>query len=149
MVVILQLERMGTLEDRIKAEMEELEKQTVEMTKDIQKYNNVDALQYSVDATRDYLGEMAEKYMQQIELLDRLLKKSETKYQQKVEQLEGSSEWKEVQELKSKLRIQGQEIFELQETVSSAKARAAYGKVKDDCLEQIRKINRCIISQKQ
>ena len=134
--MIWQLERMKTLEDRIRAEMEELKRKWLKW-RSYPKVQQRDALQDSADARRDYLGEMVENYTERIELLDGVLKNLESKCQQNVRQLEDSSEWKEVQEPKLKLRIQGQEISELQETVNSAKARAAYGEIKGDCLKQM------------
>ena len=77
--------------------MNELEKRTIVMTKEIEKYNNLSELQDSADATKYYLGERNEKYTQRIQLLDESLKVSSSQHQQKVDKLESSSAWKEVQ----------------------------------------------------
>jgi len=129
-----ELAHVDTLEERIRSEIEELEKQTISMRKDIEKYNNPGVLQDSADATKEYLGELSKKYKKRIQFLDGLFEESTSQYRHKVEQLESSSGWKETQELKSKLCSQGRDIFELQEKLNSAKARTAYGQTKADCL---------------
>ena len=126
--------RIDTRKERIRAKINELEKWTMVMTKEIKKYNNLSKLQDSADATKDYSGEMNEKYTQRIQLLDESLEESSSQHQQKVGKLERSSVWKEVQALKSKLCSQGQDLFELQQEAKTTKAGSQYGNIKADCL---------------
>jgi len=134
-----ELEYIDRLEGRIAAEIKELEKSTIAMSKEIEKYSNINDLQDSADATKEHLVEMSDKYTQGIQLLEKVKQVDD----------ENSSEWKELQELKSKLRSQRKELLELQEVAELRKAKIEYGNIKDDCLRLVEVINEAIISAAQ
>lgn len=77
---------------------------TIVMTKEIEKYRNLGEVQDSADSRRKHLVEISEKYKQGIQLLNISSKESSTRHQQKVNELESNSAWRELRELKSKLR---------------------------------------------
>ena len=116
------------------AEMDELGKRTIDMTNDIQKYNNLSELQDSADATRDNLSEMKEKLSKGIQLLDGLLQDSSVQ-----EGLESSLEWQELPELKSQLCSAN----------ALNKAGIEYGDIKADCLQLMDTINQGLVYQLQ
>ena len=80
------------------------------------------------------MGELRDQYLARILLLDDVLKKSSSQYEQNIESLEKNSAWKDFQALKSKLCDQGKELFEMQDEARDDKTESSYDKLKTDCL---------------
>ena len=116
-----------------------------EMTKEIEKFQNLGELRDSADATHSYLVEMSEKYAQRIHVIDSLFNESSSQYEEKVKKLQNSSTWRNLEEMKSKLREQGQSLFELQEEVKKTKAKTDYGFIKADSLQLMERINSLVV----
>ena len=70
----MQLERIGTLEERIEAEIEELAKRTIEMENDIEMYKDPERQQlHSADAAKgNQQNEYGDIKMECIQLITRL-----------------------------------------------------------------------------
>ena len=128
------MERIDTLEERIKEEIEELAKRTIEMENDIDKYKHPEQL-HSAGSTKDNLSETSEKCSRQIELLDKL-----------AEMQDAVESDPELQELKAKAQKQSQELRSLAEKEKNAKNINAYGNIKTECLQLITRLNERLIS---
>ncbi len=148
-VFILQLERIETLEVKISTELKELESRANSMSDDIKKFKDLRGLQDSADATREYLEQLIDGYTTKIQRLDELTNKLSHQYEEKTQKLENSLTWRNLEKLKSKLREQGQTIFDLQENVKKMKAKTDFGGTKLDCLQLVEKINSAVITDMQ
>lgn len=125
---------MTSLDGRITSEIDELDEQTASFVTEMSRtdYGNV---KDSANATRLHLVDMNDKHARGIQILDNLMHASLSSPQQRMNILNNSSEWRELQDLKSKLCTQ-----KLQES------RTDYGNVKAECLQLMEEINQRIIS---
>ena len=136
-----QLERIGTLEDRIQTEIEELENRSICMREDMEKYNDMSELRDSVESAREHLAEMKEKFARGIQSLDDLLEEEPTpRCREEANELCNSSEWKELGEWK---------VSQGQGHTKSDNATIDYGNVKAECLRLMESINQSMLSQLQ
>lgn len=130
---------MTSLDGRITSEIDELDEQTAAFVTEMSRteYGNV---KDSANATRLHLVDMNDKHARGIQILDNLMHASSSSPQQRMNILNNSSEWRELQDLKSKLCTQGRVLLKLQES------RTDYGNVKAECLQLMEEINQRIIS---
>ncbi len=103
------------------------------------KFSELGELQDSAHARKILLADMNDKHARGIQLLDELLNASSSSPPQKIN-IRNSSEWRELQDLKSGL---GEDFSKLQES------RTEYGNMKTECLQLMETINRSIISNVQ
>ena len=118
------------------------------MSDEIEKFKNLRQLQDSADATKEYLVEMRDGYTQNIALLDKLLKEISPQYEEKVKRLDNAT-WKNLTELKEKLREQGQTLFDLQEEVKKMRSKTDFSGTKSACMQLVDEINTSIIANLQ
>lgn len=142
----MQLERIDTIEENITTELKELESRSANMSDDIEKFKDLRGLQDSADATREYLEQLIDGYSRKIEQLDELTDILSRQYEEKMQKLDKSMTWRNLEKLKSKLREQGQTVYDLQENVKKMKAKTDFGGTKLDCLQLVEKINSSIIA---
>ena len=132
---------MASLDQLITSEIDELDEQTAVFVTEIDKFGKLGELEDSANATRLQLVDMNDKHARGIQILDSLIHlASSSSPQQRINILHNSSEWRELQDLKSKLCAQGRVLLKLQES------RTDYGNVKAQCLQLMEEINRGIIS---
>jgi hypothetical protein len=124
-----------SLGQQISDEMVELEVKTTAFFNGFDKFGDLDEKQAIAQETIVRLSEMNDKHAKGIQLLDKMLllpTLSTTKH----------SEWRELQDLKSKLCTEGQDLMKLQGSTTKEDYRA----VKAECLQLMEKINQFIIS---
>lgn len=131
---------MTSLDGRITSEIDELDEQTAVFVTEIEKFGKLGELEDFANATRLHLVDMNDKHARGIQILDNLMHASSSSPQQRMNILNNSSEWRELQDLKSKLCTQGRVLLKLQES------RTDYGNVKAECLQLMEEINQRIIS---
>jgi hypothetical protein len=130
---------LASLGQRITSEIDEIDKRTAVFMKEMDKFSKLSELQDSAHAMRILLADMNDKHARGIKLLNDLLHASSSSPPQRIN-IRNSSEWRELQDLKSDLSSQAQDFSKLQES------RTDYCKMKVECLQLMERINRSIIS---
>lgn len=126
---------MESLGQQISDEMAELEVKTTAFFNAFDKFGDLDEKQAIAQETIVRLSEMNDKHAKGIQLLDKMLLLPSLSTTQ-------HSEWRELQDLKSKLCTQGQDLMKLQ----GSTIKEDYSAVKAECLQLMEKINQFIIS---
>lgn len=126
---------MESLGQQISDEMVELEVKTTAFVNAFDKFGDLDEKQAIAQETIVRLSEMNNKHAKGIQLLDKMLLLPTLSTTQ-------HSEWRELQDLKSKLCTQGQDLMKLQGSTTKEDYRA----VKAECLQLMEMINQFIIS---
>lgn len=126
---------MESLGQQISDEMAELEVKTTAFFNAFDKFGDLDEKQAIAQETIVRLSEMNDKHAKGIQLLDKMLLLPSLSTTQ-------HSEWRELQDLKSKLCTQGQDLMKLQ----GSTIKEDYSAVKAECLQLMEKINQLIIS---
>ena len=126
---------MESLGQQISDEMVELEVKTTAFFNAFDKFGDLDEKQAIAQETIVRLSEMNDKHAKGIQLLDKMLLLPSLSTTQ-------HSEWRELQDLKSKLCTQGQDLMKLQ----GSTIKEDYSAVKAECLQLMEKINQFIIS---
>jgi hypothetical protein len=124
-----------SLGQQISDEMAELEVKTTAFFNAFDKFGDLDEKQAIAQETIVRLSEMNDKHAKGIQLLDKMLLLPSLSTTQ-------HSEWRELQDLKSKLCTQGQDLMKLQ----GSTIKEDYSAVKAECLQLMEKINQLIIS---
>jgi len=124
-----------SLGQQISDEMVELEVKTTAFFNAFDKFGDLDEKQAIAQETIVRLSEMNDKHAKGIQLLDKMLLLPSLSTTQ-------HSEWRELQDLKSKLCTQGQDLMKLQ----GSTIKEDYSAVKAECLQLMEKINQFIIS---
>ncbi|KAL7441411.1 hypothetical protein ACHAXH_009085, partial [Discostella pseudostelligera] len=132
-----ELAHINTLDEQIKSELQELDKQTVVLKQGIDKYTNHTEMQDSANANRECLQEMIEKYTRAIQLVDVLGNLTS----RNKDNVDGSSEWRELQELTSKINLLEQDLLNQYQHAQLSESKASYGDLKADCLRLVDTIN--------
>jgi hypothetical protein len=138
-----QLAHINTLDEQIKSELQELDKQTVVLKQGIDKYTNHTEMQDSANANRECLQEMIEKYTRAIQLVDVLGNLTS----RNKDNVDGSSEWRELQELTSKINLLEQDLLNQYQHAQLSESKASYGDLKADCLRLVDTINQRIMKK--
>ena len=107
--------------------------------KEMDKFSELGQRQDSAHATRIHLADLNDKHARGILLLDDLLNESSSSPSQRIN-IRNSSEWRELQDLKFVLRIQGENLSKLHVSTTD------YGNMKTECLQLMETINRSTIS---
>ena len=131
----IQLARVESLGQQISDEMAELEVKTTAFVNAFDKFGDLDEKQAIAQETIVRLSEMNNKHAKGIQLLDKMLLLPSLSTTQ-------HSEWRELQDLKSKLCTQGQDLMKLQ----GSTIKEDYSAVKAECLQLMEMINQFIIS---
>lgn len=126
---------MESLGRQISDEMVELEVKTTAFFNAFDKFGDLDEKQAIAQETIVRLSEMNDQHAKGIQLLDKMLLLPSLSTTQ-------HSEWRELQDLKSKLCTQGQDLMKLQGSTIKEDCSA----VKAECLQLMEKINQFIIS---
>lgn len=126
---------MESLGQQISDEMAELEVKTTAFFNAFDKFGDLDEKQAIAQETIVRLSEMKDKHAKGIQLLDKMLLLPTLSTTQ-------HSEWRELQDLKSKLCTQGQDLMKLQ----GSTIKEDYSAVKAECLQLMEMINQFIIS---
>lgn len=126
---------MESLGQQISDEMVELEVKTTAFFNAFDKFGDLDEKQAIAQETIVRLSEMNDKHAKGIQLLDKMLLLPSLSTTQ-------HSEWRELQDLKSKLCTQGQDLMKLQ----GSTIKEDYSAVKAECLQLMEMINQFIIS---
>lgn len=126
---------MESLGQQISDEMVELEVKTTAFVNAFDKFGDLDEKQAIAQETIVRLSEMNNKHAKGIQLLDKMLLLPTLSTTQ-------HSEWRELQDLKSKLCTQGQDLMKLQ----GSTIKEDYSAVKAECLQLMEMINQFIIS---
>jgi len=124
-----------SLGQQISDEMAELEVKTTAFFNAFDKFGDLDEKQAIAQETIVRLSEMKDKHAKGIQLLDKMLLLPTLSTTQ-------HSEWRELQDLKSKLCTQGQDLMKLQ----GSTIKEDYSAVKAECLQLMEMINQFIIS---
>jgi len=115
--------------------MVELEVKTTAFVNAFDKFGDLDEKQAIAQETIVRLSEMNNKHAKGIQLLDKMLLLPSLSTTQHFE-------WRELQDLKSKLCTEGQDLMKLQGSTTKEDYRA----VKAECLQLMEMINQFIIS---
>ncbi len=107
--------------------------------KEINTFSKLRELQDSAHATRTHLAAMNDKHARGNQLLDDMLHASSSSPPQRMN-IRNSSEWRELQDLKTELCVQGKDFSKLRES------KTDYGNLKAECLQLMESINQSIIS---
>jgi len=124
-----------SLGQQISDEMVELEVKTTAFVNAFDKFGDLDEKQAIAQETIVRLSEMNNKHAKGIQLLDKMLLLPSLSTTQHFE-------WRELQDLKSKLCTEGQDLMKLQGSTTKEDYRA----VKAECLQLMEMINQFIIS---
>ena len=135
-----ELQKILSLEDKIDAELNDIETKTSMMKAEMSEFESPDELQASADAKRDDLIEVIEEYTQKIHNLDSQLIEATTENEQKKKVLESQPNWKSVVLLKSKLQDQDKEINEMRSKIDDMEAQN-YDDLKAKCMSLVNEIN--------
>lgn len=144
----LELEKILTLEDKIDAELTEIETKTSAIKNELSGMQSEEDLQTAADSRRDKLVELIEDCSEKTESLTPQLAEASAKYEQLKKSLEGDSNWDSVRHLKSKLQENEQDIIEIQGKIDELKGNTGYADQKAECMTLVNKINE-VISAKQ
>lgn len=126
---------MESLGQQISDEMVELEGKTTAFVNAFDKFGDLDEKQAIAQETIVRLSEMNNKHAKGIQLLDKMLLLPSLSTTQHFE-------WRELQDLKSKLCTEGQDLMKLQ----GSTIKEDYSAVKAECLQLMEMINQFIIS---
>jgi len=124
-----------SLGQQISDEMVELEGKTTAFVNAFDKFGDLDEKQAIAQETIVRLSEMNNKHAKGIQLLDKMLLLPSLSTTQHFE-------WRELQDLKSKLCTEGQDLMKLQ----GSTIKEDYSAVKAECLQLMEMINQFIIS---
>lgn len=126
---------MELLGQKISDEMVELEEKTTAFFNAFDEFGDLDKHQAIAQKTIARLSDMNDKHAKGIQLLDKMLLLPASSTTQHFE-------WRELEDLKSELCTQGQDLMKLQGSTT----KEDYSAVKAECLHLMEKINQLIIS---
>ena len=135
-----ELQKILSLEDKIAAELKDIETKTSLMNMEMLEFKSPNELQASADAERDLFIEEINEYTHKISDLDTQLTKLVADNKQKRRVLESQPNWKDVVLSKSKLQDQEKEINELQNKIDGIEG-PVYDDLKANCLSLVKEIN--------
>ena len=138
-----QLAHINTLDEQIKTEMQEIDKQSIILKKGIEKYSDHAEMQDSANATRECLNDMTEKYSRAIHLVGILGNAS----QLNMDKVDCRSEWKELHDLASKIHLLERNLLIQYNQAHLSESMTSYGDIKADCLRLVDSINQCIMKK--
>lgn len=118
--------------------MQEMDKQSIVLKRGIEKYTNFTEMQDSSNATKECLHEIMEKYSRAIQLVGIV-----NACQRNMDKVDGSSEWKELQDLTAKINLLEQDLLLHYTHAQLSESMASYGDLKADCLRLVDSINQC------
>lgn len=130
----LELEKIITLEDRINAELQDIESKTYSMTQEMTTFKSPQQIQASADERRDRLIELTEECALKIEELERQWMEASSKHMHLEKILESVPNWKSIEHIIAKIKNQEEEIGALQKELDAAKAESGHLDMKSDCL---------------
>ena len=137
----LELEKILTLEDKIDAELKEIETKTRDMKNELSGMRDEEDLQTAADSMRDVLLEVIEGCTEKIESLTPQLELESAKYEQLKQSLENDPNWGNVKILKSKLLEIEQDIDSIQGKINEMNGNIKYADLKSEALTLVNKIN--------
>eukprot|EP00956_Cyclotella_meneghiniana_P032339 scaffold88416_cov54-Cyclotella_meneghiniana.AAC.3 len=143
----LELEKILTLEDKIDAELKEIETKTRDMKNELSGMRNEEELQTAADSMRDDLLEVIEGCTEKIESLTPQLELESAKYEQLKQSLESDPNWGNVKILKSKLIECEKDISSIQEKINEMNESIKYTDLKSEALTLVHKINDTILAK--
>ncbi len=138
-----QLAHIKTLDEQIKTEIQEIDKQSIVLKEGIAKCSDHTKMQNSANAMRDCLHDMTEKYSRAIQLMEILGNAS----QLNMDKVDCRSEWKELYDLVSKMNLLERDLLTQYKQVQLSESMTSYGDLKADCLRLVDSINHCIMKK--
>lgn len=142
---LCQLAHVNTLDEQIKTETQYIVKQSLFLQKGIEKYSNLAEVQDFACTVRECLQDMLEKYSRALQLVGVLGNASHLN----IGKIENSSEWKELQDLTSRIQIHEQDLLTLYKQARLSETNSCYGDLKVDCLRLVDKMNQFIVRKYQ
>lgn len=137
-----ELERIGQLEERMEAEMEELARRTNKMTSEMGQFD-MDILKDDAAARREDLAERCECFEQRLNHLNGLMSKLREEYEEQRKRC-GGMEWPSFEQNNMKLQQLMRVVFELNDDKMTS-----YSETKTECLELVQTINTMILKSNE
>lgn len=136
-----ELEKIGTLEEKIAAELKGLQDKSTAMTEEMEKFSDLEKLKVEAEAFKRKLERDAVSYGARKDALHAAVGEKNAKYEAKKEQLQGNDLYATLEKLEVKIRTAEQGIFSMSEYIDAKEAETDHGALMGNVLALYEELN--------